>query len=480
MQFCILYCELKGSDTFEDSFNYFCVRYNNTNNLIKDTIKTSDTDICKEEFISFLSSMNCSINIYTLHSYDSIKDCLTSIKNLNLSLNLLSSALDLPQSWGLYEIFSYYFDSNNKVLSDLDMLDVIVTSVLTARTQIQYSFCVYFYNDNKYSFSWFYIDNASNLRVLGDDCLILTKNQSEGYILGKFIKCLRYKMAKTGCCVARTKFLTWSETCVNENISNYILGFKTLRPLFNSISGLDFVDYNSVIRLLSNDLKYSYEVTAKEFVTALSQSSKALGLSTSEDGTLVCKNVFKKDYSICISSLIDKSRCKWGIILDCEGNKGNKAGLRELGGIIFCRYNNIMLSVETFECTEVLLEETLKQTIKNYESNTGRYIPTRGIDIYTYGGVDAYMIEDSLKSVGTKQFRKRLSKVFKYHDCREYIYAYIEDNNISCEEKKTLSNIARILGVQVVHPKHSALADSRTLFNVLAFILQETDKWFPD
>lgn len=479
-QFCILYCELEESCKNQDSFSYFCVKYNNTNNLIKDVVKFSGSHVNADEFYNFLSNIDCSVAVYTLYSYDSINKCLTSMENLDFSLDLLSSALDLPTTWGLYEIFSYYFDSGGSVISDLDMLDVVVTSALTFKTSMQYCFCVYFLDGDKYSFSWFYIDRGSQLKKLGSDYCVIPDSKYKGYTLGRFIKCLRYKMAKTNCCIARTKFLTWSNDCVNSDISRYIFGFKTLDSFFNSIRGLEFIKYNGIVRLLSHDLKCDYEFTANEFVNALAQSSKVLGLETGDDGTLLCRNVFRKDYSSCVSSLIDKTRCKWGIILDCEGNKNNATGLRELGGIIFCRYGDVMLSVETFECTEVLLEETLQQTIKNYESDIGRYIPARGIDVYTYGGVDACMIEDSLKVVGSKQFRKRLAKVFRYHDCREYVYGYIRYNNIPCEEKKTLSNVARLLGVQVIQPKHSALADSRTLFNVLAFILQDTNIWVLD
>lgn len=479
MQFCILYCEFKESvSKNSDSFTYFCVKYNNTNNLIKDTKKSKG--IC-QDLHEILDDVTCKVYVFTRFSYDVLNSRLMEFKNLDFNLSLLSSFLDLPQTWGLYEIFSYYFDSSNEVLSDMDILDVIVTSVLTCNTNMQYAYCVYFLKNNKYSFTWFYVNDKSSVEVLGYDTLILPQDSSKSFILGKFIKSLRYKMAVSGCCIARTKFLTWDNDCVSDDISKYVLGFRTLKDFFGSIRGLELVGYEGVIRLLSNNLKYEYEFSAQEFVSALSQSSKLLGLKSSDkDGTLLCNNVFQKDYSSCVSNLIDKTRCKWGIILDCEGNKDNRLGLRELGGIIFCRYQDVMLSVETFECTEILLEETLQQVIKNYEVDTDRYIPARGIDIYTYGGSDESMIEDSLRNVSTKQFRKKIKRVFKYHDCRDYIYAYLSDNNIKIDERKTLSNIAKVLGVRVVTPKHNALADSRTLFNVLAFILQDTKYWILD
>ena len=87
---------------------------------------------------------------------------------------------------------------------------------------------------------------------------------------------------------------------------------------------------------MSTDFKLDYTYSAEEFVKALSQSSRSLGLKSLDTGELASNDIFQKDYSICTSSSIDKSRGKWGIILDCEGNKNNQSGLRELGGIIFC------------------------------------------------------------------------------------------------------------------------------------------------
>lgn len=473
MQLCILYCETKESDYYKsDSFSYFYVKICDENSVIdinKDSGECSDLS-------KFLSNMNCEVLIYTLYSFSKLSEYLSSHQNSNFKLSLLNVSLGLPENWGLYEIFSYYFDSGSIVSKD-EMLDVILSSVINCDTNLQYSYCVLFFRDNVYTFSWFSIGNNSAIKILGNDSIKLNNESTKVYALGKFMKCLRYKMAKTGCNITKTQFLVWDSSCISFDISNYIIGFKSLDYIFSNIKNLSTLDYNSLMRLLSTDIKMNYNFSASEFTKVLSSSSKLLDLKSSSDGVLTYKDSFIKDYSSCISSEIDKTRAKWGIILDCEGNKDNASGLRELGGIIFYRYNNIMINVETFECGEILLEETLQQVLRNYEEHINRYIPMRGIDIYTFGSVDACMIEDSLKSVSTKQFRKRIKKLFRYQDCRDYIMSYLSAKNIDIDKKKTLSNIASSLGVQVISPKHSALCDSKTLFNVLAYILQETDEW---
>lgn len=469
MHFRIIYCELKESEN--DSFTYFMIDYENTGNLIKDLKKSSGICSCIDNLIK---NVDGDVFVFSQYSYD-------ELKKLDIDVYRLSPFLGLPENVGLYEVFSYCFDSCDIVLSKDEIIDVITSSVLTDITDMQYIYCVFFKNKNMYSFSWFYIHNDSSITILGNSSLVIDDCNKEEYLFGKYIKSLRYKMALSGCCINHIKFLTWNSSCVNDTVLRYLRSVCYLEDLFNSVEGINSLSYFNIINLLSNDLKHSYKFSSDEFVKALSQSSVKLGLKSSDkDNSLLCTNSFYKDYSVCISSSIEKQRAKWGIILDCEGNKNNKSGLRELGGIIFCRSNDILLLVETFKCTEILLEETLTQAIKNYELDIGRYIPARGIDVYTYGNYDEVMIEDSLRSISNKQFRKRIKKVFKYHDCREYIYNYLDDSRVSLDEKKTLSNVASRLGVKVVTPKHDALADSRTLFNVLTFILRDTGYWVDD
>lgn len=466
MQFCILYCEVKESVSNSDSFTYFCIKYNKTNNLIKDTKKYKG--VC-DNLKDIIDDVDCEVQIFTQYSFDKLKQ----IENFDFSLHLLTSFLGLPQTCSLYDIFSFYFDTDSKLVSDSEMIEVIITSILTQGTNIQYSYCVYFCEDNRYSFCWFYINEKSKVQILGSDTITLKGDEFDNFKLGKSMKSLRYKIAISGCCISRVKYLSWGTNSLERYISDYI----DLSLLISEVTGLRGYNYNDLVRILSTNLKLKYEYSAKEFMTALSQSSQVLNLKSLDDGSISISDLFVKDYSLCDSTTIDKTRCKWGIILDCEGNRDNKSGLRELGGIIFCRHNDILLSVETFECTEILLEETLQQAIKDYESNMGRYIPARGIDIFTFGSIDEVMIEDSLRAVSSKQFRKRIKRLFKYHDCRDFAYTYLSDYNITIDDKKTLSNVAKAIGVSVVTPKHNALADCRTLFNVLAFILQETGNW---
>lgn len=471
MKSSVLYIEFieESLNSDSDSFIYYRLEYENTGHLRKD-IKTS-YGVCSDLF----DLVSHDIVVYTLFSFDYLNKYLSRYENLNFNIVLLSSVLGLPENWGLYEIFSYYFDSNGVVLSDIAMLSSVLKLVI--RDDIQYSYCFYLFENNTYSFEWFYIDNKFNIVRL-DNLYIDLSCENKNFILGKFIKILRYKMVSSGCFLFNICFLTWNKENITTDIKRYISNIQTFDSVFNNIIGLRDKNYWEVIRLLSTDVKNSYLYSVKDFMDALAQSSKILNLKSSNNGTLTYVNIFCKDYSICTGKTIERKRGQWGIIIDCEGNRSTNIGLRELGGLIFYRHKDIMLVIDMFECSEKLLEETLQQVIRDYEVEINRYIPSGGIDIYTFGGTDECMIEDSLRVVGTKQFRRKLKKLFKYHDCRDYIHDYLDRNGLCFSEKKTLSNIAKKLGVSVVQPKHKALSDSRTLFNVLTYIYLKVGEWF--
>ena len=253
MQFCILYCELEESAS--DSFSYFLVRYNNTGNLRKDLKKSWGT--CKS-LNEIIDSIDCPVFIFTQFSYKVINLKLIGFENLNYKLFILSSFLELPETWDLYEIFSFYFDSGDKVLSDNNMIDAIVSLLLDCIIDMQYTYCVYFRNYNEYTFSWFYIDNKSSLIEVGSDILVIEDDTSKNYILGKFIKSLRYKIAMSGCCISRVKFLTWNSDCITKDILRYLPNFSYLEDFFKSIKGLDLLDYYNIVKLLGCDFKFEY------------------------------------------------------------------------------------------------------------------------------------------------------------------------------------------------------------------------------
>lgn len=393
------------------------------------------------------------------------RDILEHYKLNNKNCELLNEYLGLPCELGLYEIFSYYFEG--KVNSDMDMLSAIFKGLLS---DSDYCFCLKI----GVSFCWFRVSDR-NVIKLG------TMQFSEPlsyYTVGRFMKRLRYNIVMSGINLNRIRYLLWDADDLSVEFSKYIVKYDYLSVFFSKIEGLAGVDCVGVMKLLSKNLQLRYTVSAESFVNALSDSFSTLGLHE-KDGVLYSRNVYYKDYSVCRSSIIDKSKCSWGIILDCEGKLGlngsPKNGCREIGGLIYCRYENLILNLEQFSCDEVLLEDTLLTVLHNLKVYSGK--STKSVKILTFGKTDKVMLLSSLQENCSNASYKSLQSKLNFIDVKDYITGYLYENGISIEGRNTLTNIARVMGVLPITPKHSSISDARTLFNVLAKILQETNNF---
>lgn len=382
----------------------------------------------------------------------------------NKDIRILSQFLGFKEDIGLYELFSFFFEG--KVQDDFDMLEALFNGLL-----IDSEWC--FILKIGVTFCWFKVNNDSLIK-LG------TMQFSEAiskYTVGKFIKRLRYKVVKSGVNLNKIKFLVWSMEDLNYEFSNYIVQYDCLNTFFSRIEGFKGLSIENVMHFLSKKAALKFNVTAETFVDCLNDSFSNLNLSE-ENGILISRGVFYKDYSCCTSSIIDEANCSYGIIIDCEGKLGIngdiKAGCRELGGLIFCQYKNIMTCVDTFYCDELLLEDTLLQVIKNYKDFTSPYI--KYINVFCFGTSDQQMLTSSINELCSKKSIKLFSDLFNYIDCRNLILNYLDNREIIVDGKNTLTNIAKALGVKPVFPKHKPLNDAKTLFNILAQILMTTEK----
>ena len=372
--------------------------------------------------------------------------------NLNgIPCIMLTKYLNLTDNLSLFEIFSYYFEG--KVKEDMDMVEAIMQGLIN---QTDWCFCLKI----GVTFCWFRVEDGK-LRKIG---AMQFSEVVSNYSVGRFVKRLRYNLAMTGNNIAKVKFLFWNEDDNDIEFSKYIFTFDYLYQFFDKVEGLRNLKASNIIQLLSKTIQNKYTVTAESFVDSLVDSSEELGL-TQREGILYSQNIYYKDYNTCQSPIIDKSQCTYGIIIDTEGVKGSDGsvnnGISELGGIIYCKYKNILLSVDTFECDKALLQETLERVIINYKEITGKKV--KSIPTIIFGTTDIFM----LQSMG---ITNKVMQVFDFINCQKFIKKYY-----IIDEKPTLANIARNAGVKPIFPKHRALNDAKTLFNILAKILQDNN-----
>ena len=379
----------------------------------------------------------------------------------HIQCNFLSSYLGLEDGLGLYEVFSYFFDG--KVTDDFVMLQAIMNGLIQDSA---WCFCL----KVGVTFCWFTLDSNKIIKL---GTLQFSESVSK-YSIGKFMKRLRFNIAMSGINLNKVKYLAWEQQDLDNEFNRYILECTYLTDFFSKIQGLRGVDITGVMRLLSNAAIFKPKSGAEAFVDCLNEGFDKLGLQERE-GVLYSNTSYYKDYSSCYSPIIDLHSCEYGIIIDCEGKEGAtgdlKEGCREVGGIIYCRQKNILLNLDMFSCDECLLEDTLLQVIKNYRSialQTGRTI-----NLLCFGSSDSVMLQSSIDSVCSKKNRKMFNQTFKYIDCYKKITDYMYLNDIKVDGKKNLPNIAKVMGVLTVAPRHKAINDARTLFNILAKILQE-------
>lgn len=383
---------------------------------------------------------------------------------LGARVKRLSDVLGLVTDMGLYEIFSFYFEG--KVKDDIDMLELIFSGLLN---NSDYCFCLKI----GVTFCWFEVRKD---RIVKLGTLQFGEKPSK-YTVGRFIKRLKYQIAKSGVNLNKIRFLTWNKDDISEEFSTYITNYINLESFFGNIDGLKGLTCTNVVKLLSKDIQLRFNVTAETLVDALQVNFRTLGIYE-KDGVLYSRNAYLKDYSICVSSILEPEKCTYGIMIDCEGKLGEDGslqnGCRELGGLIYCKYDNILLNIDTFVCDEKLIEDTLERVFENYKDLTNQMT---NINVLVYGYSDVIMLQSSLEQIGGKKFRKKVLNRVNIVDCQPFFNDYIEKKGLDIQKNPKLTKLATELKVSPVYPKHMPLNDARTLFNILAKILQITDEF---
>ena len=126
---------------------------------------------------------------------------------------LLSSYFGLPKTLGLYEVFSYFFDGN--VTDDFEMISVLMDGLIN---DSGYVFCL----NIDATFCWFVV-KKDRLEIIG------TKQYSHSeskYSVGKFVKKLRFDIAKSGFNLKKVQYLFWSRDTNITDITNAIIKRK--------------------------------------------------------------------------------------------------------------------------------------------------------------------------------------------------------------------------------------------------------------
>lgn len=348
----------------------------------------------------------------------------------------LCKELGLP-IMGYYEIFNHYFIGTQN-LSNEELFNIL-DKAFVQQCDL-YCYCVKIHN----TFCWFTL--TDRLNILGK---LQFSNAATLQSIGMFIKQLRYNIVKSSKVrLDHVKFLVWDAKVDLKNFENYIIHYDNLQDFFNKIQGCNNLSYKAIIQLLQKEEYTSYN--AETFVKCLKDNYSELGLYE-QDGILYSTTLkYHKDYVGLHSPILNPKDCSYGIILDTEGDGPSaEHGVRELGGIIYCRNGTRLTILDTFYSDIHLLEDVLKQAIQVIKA-----LQPGHIRIITYGSLDKVMLYHSISNKTFKQL--------SFHDIAPAL-ALVYNKNEGIKQSK----LAEKLGVLVHRPKHSALADAKTLYNIL-------------
>lgn len=357
----------------------------------------------------------------------------------------LSNYLGIGGTYGLYELFSLLYEG--KVDSDFDMIRLLLTCSVSKSCyclKIGSTICIF---------------DVSNGVVAKHGTLQFSEKPSK-YTVGRFIKRLRYLIASAGYNFRLTKYLCWTarDYC---GLEDYIADYIELKSsVFSNIEGLGNLSLRSLLEFLGKG-RVDSGVTAEALVDCLKASSKELGLAIDENGRLITRSSYLRNYTE--TSVTTNKKTRYFVVLDTEGVKGSDGkltnGVSEIGGLI-CTQNRGIIGVEnSFYSDRVLLNDTLKTVIHNKVFSGMSRVP-----FLVYGSADELLLNNS-------DVDKWVLSRINFVDVQDYVQQGVK------LDKFSLGNLASYYSVRTFFPKHNPLNDAKTLFNILADKLRRTGRW---
>lgn len=404
-----------------------------------------------------------------------------------LTWQRLQDYLECP-NFTLFEIYSHYFNVDESY-GLMEIIDGLISGVVRckygSRFEESSSFLVIqplVRGDLAIiTFAWAKLSVNNEVTILGTEQCSLPDVEDNYCRVGVFFKTLETKIASTGVAYDSLIPVFYTEQYYNT-YRNLMRGMDVevysepvyLQDLLLSCVTSRLRDkigssYSKMMRVFSDRIREEYYLAALRLCTILKLVSTEIKLCVNDE-RLEATGILRKDFSSDVLAPDYKLSFRYGIVLDCEGNA--KGGCSEVGGIIF-GYNkqrNIIVKLETFHFKRMEFTEGMQDILNRYSAVSGRYIGGT-IPVLTYGKTDEIMIGNEMTESVPRSIRKRIQKSLNFIDAQDFINEYLEKSpDSSGMENRKLSTVAAHLGVKIISPKHNALSDAKTLFNVLAYI----------
>lgn len=271
------------------------------------------------------------------------------------------------------------------------------------------------------------------------------------------------------------EFEKLSRLCQFSRLSDVPLCFLTdiLKdiPLMKILGGIE--PYQALLGVfLGGRVSADWGRAASVIGSIFERYSELLKLTVSDDTLVVSHPEYLHDFSLIMPGEMNLNRAKYFMLLDCEGTV--QGGATEVGGLIVAVNDGQLIKLGSFNFDRFDFESSFADMLNTWQELTGRKV-VRGITFYTYGSNDETMFMQALRNEMGRKNKRKYFNYLKFLDCQPVIFKLLEELGIN--EGRRLSSVARALGVSTVMPKHSALNDAKTLFNILSvgFLLKGDD-----
>lgn len=158
----------------------------------------------------------------------------------------------------------------------------------------------------------------------------------------------------------------------------------------------------------------------------------------------------------------------YALIVDCEGNKANRC--REIGIVsVLISKDNYIVEKEYINYKKENPIDILKRAYGDIiQKNKQHGIEDTIIPIFAFGSYDEFLIRRKLE-VDKGKFRSTINERFVFIDMQKIITQYLKDKKFRFKYSKSLSlkTTTKFMNANLVLPSHNALADSKTLSNIM-------------
>jgi len=472
---------------------YYMLQYSGRYITAREEEKEYDTIRCQEEqLISKIAELINSVyldldTLLILTSQNDLGDMLNKVNErlyipADLNWVRIQDYLGYP-NYSLFDLYTHYF-SVNETHTRLELIDMLLTGVVrykhgASKDDISGFLIIHPLvrgNCAIMTFAWIKLSVDGTSEILGSEQCILPNADDNYCRLGCFFKQLETSITMSGITFGSLLPTFYSEQyyCTYRNI---ILNMDV--PEFTSHSYLQDLllsclprymrqcvhnSFAKLIRVFSNKISDEHQFSAMRLCNIM-QSDIGLAI---KDGALVTQKQFYKDFSSDVIATDYNLPFKYGVILDCEGT--STGGCSEVGGIIY-GYNKskgMLLKIETFYFKQYDFLEGMQSLIERFGIVSGRHFGN--IPVLTYGKTDEIMLQNELHESTSRSLRKKIQKSFIFLDAQDIIGEYLDSIDTSDLGNRKLSTVAKFVGVRVATPKHNALSDAKTLFNILAYL----------